>query len=140
MKDFSQPRTFIFSAFQGNNQVEDERNHNELAADLALEGVRFSECTGSYQGTEERGFIVTGAGNQDVVQALCESFNQVSYLVIAENDRTAYDVVVSTGYHTHLGRFHAVGEDKPDADGWTLFDGVYFTTDNVPGVDLPRGL
>ena len=141
MRDFSTPRTFILSAYQGGSAAHDRAYHCELVADLALEGVPFRECEGSFDGDYEQGCIVTGANNQDTVQALAESYNQKCYLVIAEHDRIAYSVDTVTGLHTHLGKFTNVGTDQPlDAAGWTYVDGQYFVAEPRPGVDLPEGL
>jgi len=142
MRDFSTPRTFILSAYLGKDATKDRAQHCELACDLALEGIPFRECEGSYKQQYEQAFIVVGVENQRAVRELARHYGQETYLCIAENDRTAYLVDCSTNYHTHLGKFHAVGEDEPDAGeglGWTLLDGVFFTTDGAPGVDLPEG-
>lgn len=141
MRDFSQPRTFILSAYRASATREANiRAHDELASDLALAGVPFKDCEGCYAGEYEQGYVITGAESQGAVIDLALANEQETYLLIAENDRTAYLVDPATNYHSHLGRFHSVGDALPAGDGWTLFNGTYFTTDNAPGVDLPRGL
>ena len=141
MRDFSTPRTFILSAYQGKSAAQDRAAHADLVADLALDGAQFRECEGSFQGEYEQGCIVTGAVSQDTVQALAEAYNQECYLVIAEHDRITYEVNTVTGFHKHLGKFANVGTDEPlDAAGWTYCDGQYFVAVPRPGVDLPEGL
>ena len=141
MRDFSTPRTFILSAYQGTSAAHDRAAHCNLVADLALEGVPFRECEGSFEGNYEQVCIVTGAASQDTVQALAESYNQACYLVIAEHDRITYEVSTTTGFHKHIGKLTNVGTEKPvDAAGWTCCDGQYFVTSPRVGVDLPGGL
>jgi len=139
MRDFSTPRTYIVSAYQGKSAAHDRAAHCELSCDLALEGVPFRACEGNYKGQYEQAFIVVGAEHGAIVRALAQSYNQETYLVIAEHDRTAYLVDTVTGCHKHLGPFRAVGCDQPETDAWTLLDGTFFTTSNTEGVDLPRG-
>lgn len=141
MRDFSTPRTFILSAFKDDNTPEQNHAaHCDLASDLALDGAPHRACEGCYQGTLELGFIVTGAGNQSLVADLAREYGQETYLVIAEHDRIAYLVDTETGFHKHLGKFVSVGDVPPDAASWTHTDGLYFTTDDRTGVDLPEGL
>lgn len=139
MRDFSTPRTYILSAYQGLSEAHDLGHHCDLVADLSLEGIPFRECIGSFEGAREESVIIVGAEHEDIVQSLAESFNQKSYLVVTEHDRTAYLVDTVTGYHKHVGPFRAVGDEAPPGD-WTELDGVYFTTRSTVGVDLPRGL
>lgn len=141
MKDFSKPRTFIISAYQHFEGVDvDQQAHVELGEDLASRlGSGFQECTGSYEGQAECGYIVVGAHHQSAVEDLCDVYGQETYLCIAEHDRIAYLVDCATDYHTHLGRFRAAGEVQPDCESWTLLDGTYYITDGSPGVNLPSG-
>jgi hypothetical protein len=139
MKDFSRPRTFILSAYKGVDADTDARQHSELACDLALDGIPFAECTGTFNGFLEAGFIIVGAESQNYVAQLATEYGQETYLVIAEHDRTAYLVDTTTGYHTHLGRFISLGDTPPIAGDWTLVNDTYYTTDDRPGVDLPEG-
>ena len=140
MKDFTTPRTFILSAYKGRDASKDLHAHYELSCDLALEGIPFREARGCYKGQEEQCFVVIGAENQRAVELFARAYDQETYLVIAENDRTAYLVDTQSGYHKHLGKFQSVGAERPEADAWTLVDDNYFTTDGRPGVDLPGGL
>jgi hypothetical protein len=140
MRDFSTPRTFILSAYQGINPADDFRAHADLSFDLAYAGIPFRECEGSYKGAREQSFVVVGVENQFAVETLARKYEQVSFLLIAENDRLAYDVSTETGYHEHLGKFTVAGDEEPACDAWTLVDGVYFTCDGRPGTDLPGGL
>lgn len=140
MRDFKTPRTFILSAYRGENAHRDRNANCALSFDLAYAGVPFRACTGSYKGKEEESFVVVGACHQHTVSTLARSYLQESWLTIAENDRTAYLVDTDTFYHTHLGRFTPVGTTKPETDAWTLCDGVYYICDGSPGVDLPEGI
>ena len=138
---FGTPRTYIVSAYlQGASSETNERRHADLACDIALEGHPFRECEGAYKGTHERSLVVVGALAGDYVRKCARELGQESFLVIAENDRTAYFVNPLTNYHTHAGRFVAHGPTKPDTDGWTLCDGTYYVIQPTTGVDLPDGL
>ena len=137
MRDFSTPRTFILSAYKGT--AEDATNHADLACDLALEGAAFREGEGFYSGKLEQCFVVVGARHGETVARLAREYKQESYLVIAEHDRTAYEVDTKTGFHKCLGKFVAVDSVK-DCEAWTLVDDTYYTTDGRKGVDLPEGL
>ena len=140
MRDFKTPRTFILSAYRSNQPASVNRlNHSELACDLALEGLSFSACEGSFEGEYEQGYVVVGAHATLAIVNLALLYRQDSYLVVAENDRTAYLVDPDTGYHTHIGKFGAVGTLEPDADAWTLLDGTFYTVDPTNGPDLERG-
>lgn len=139
MRDFSTPRTYILSAYRGKHAAQDRRDHAELSCDLALHGVPFRECEGTFDGKFEQSFVVVGAANERVVKALAIDYGQKCYLVIAEHDRQAYFVDPRSGYHAHAGRFVSVGEQKPSGD-YTLVDGNYFEiVPSSKGSDLPGG-
>ena len=141
MRDYSTPRTFILSAYKtkGRNPHADHMDHCDLSCDLALAGFPFRECQGSYKGKTEEAFVVIGALAGPTVRELARLHKQESYLVIAENDRTAYFVDPETGYHTHAGRFVTHGAEEPLTDGWTRVEDTYFTIEPTKGVDLPEG-
>ena len=142
MRDFSQPRVFIFSAARGHNRVLDRRNHCELVADLALYSVPFAECDGHYHGADEQAVVVTGAEHQETVFALAATYHQESVLVVAEHDRQAYlvDPRAPKGTWTALGRFRFAGVDRPDGDAWTRTERGYWVADGAPGPDLDGGI
>ncbi len=142
MKDFSTPRTYILSAHRANHTPsENNAKHCELCAELALEGIPFRIAQGSFNGVFERSVIVLGVEHAQAVEILARSFNQESYLVVAEHDRHAYIVDTQSGYHTHVGKLENVGgeeDGEPEGD-FTYVDGFYFTTDGSAGPDLPEG-
>lgn len=141
MRDFSTPRTFIFSAERSDyNPHVNSLRTKFLAQSLESSGIPFQEAEGCYEGAYERSFVVSGATHQADVFALAKGFEQDTVLVVAEHDRTAYLADPRTGYHTHLGRFKATGDALPAGDGWTCCDGVYFAVEPTKGVDLPEGI
>ncbi|KPK49826.1 MAG: hypothetical protein AMS22_13050 [Thiotrichales bacterium SG8_50] len=141
MRDFSTPRTYIVSAYlQGASPVTNEQRHNDLVCDAALEGFPFRECDGAYKGAHKRSLVVVGALAESFVRQRALDYNQESFLCIAEHDLTAYFVNPHTNYHTHAGKFVAHGPTKPDTEGWTLCDGIYYVIQPTKGVDLPEGL
>lgn len=143
MRDFSNPRVFIFSAHRANatKQANDAATA-ELACDLALEGFPFTECLGYFEGNTEQCFLVKGSDAQETVERLALAYEQDSVLLVAEHDRAAYLVDTDTGFHRHIGTLVCVGDQLPeDAKAWTRVDGLYFTT-VIKGrlTHLPRGL
>jgi hypothetical protein len=147
MRDFTKPRTFIFSA-EGAwlDDADNAERTKALRASLELDGIPFSEVLGKYGDTVETSFIVTGASNEKDVAFLAAFWEQHSYLLVAEHDRTAYLVHVNSddhpaGYHEHLGTLECVGVNEPEGvDGWTRVHGVYYVVTPSDGVDLPEGL
>ena len=140
------PRTFILSGERAcySEDVNRARSIN-LLDELETLGVPFAQAQGSFEGVKEVSFVITGRANEDTVLALAITFQQDSYLVIAENDRTAYLVHVNSedyarGYHQHLGRFRCWGDKEPnDGRGWTYLDGFYYDIVPTSGPDLPGG-
>lgn len=139
MRDFSRPRLYIVSAYRGKNAHQDHMNHCDLSCDLALAGFPFREVTGEYDGKREASYLVTGVRAGPTVAALARLHEQECYLVIAENDRTAYFVDPRTGYHTHAGKFTCAGNKRPDGPH-TELDGTYWVITPTEGTDLPEGL
>ena len=141
MKRSNKPRTYILSAALDLLTAEDNtRRTNELACDLALEGVPYREATGKYNGRVQESLIVVGEDNQETVFNLARTYDQESVLVVAENDRAAYLVALdSPGYFKHLGRLVCVGDDEPEGD-WTRVEELFFTFAGRSGVDLEGGL
>jgi hypothetical protein len=97
---------------------------------------------GRFQGVKEISYLILGAEQAYNVFRLAEHFEQHSYLVLAEDDRTAYLVHVNSdkpqGYHQHLGRFVAQGSEEPEGD-FTKHGDTYFQVIPSKGVDLPEG-
>jgi len=141
MKDFGTPRTYIVSAFvKGVSPETNELRHALLVSELTKVGFPFRECEGAYKGGWERSVAVIGANAGEFVLGCAVDYSQESFLVIAENDRTAYFVDPHSEYHTHIGRFVAHGPTKPDTEGWTFCDGTYYVINPTNGPDLPEGL
>lgn len=141
MRDTSTPRVYIISAHVKNPTGQSNHSrHCDLAADLALAGVHFTEVSGSFDGVPEAGYLVVGAEHGPTIATLAQHFGQECYLVVAEHDRTAYFVDTETGVHHHAGRWRHAGGEKPDGD-FTELDGEFFTIDSSRrGPDLPEGL
>lgn len=142
MRDFSKPRVYVFSAhLTTNTHSENRQAHCDLSYDLALAGVPFQECKGSYKGVKEDAYIVTGVSNEHTVKVLSTLYGQETYLVVTEHDRDAFVVSCETGYHTHVGKLVHVGDQEPANDSWTHVGGEYYTTSNIgPFTHLPTGL
>jgi hypothetical protein len=98
---------------------------------------------GRFQGVDETSYLVLGAEHGVAVERLAVIFDQHSFLVLTEDDRTAYLVHVNSdkpqGYHQHLGRFVAQGSEEPEGD-FTKHGDTYFQIVPSRGVDLPEGL
>ena len=141
MRDFNTPRLYFFSAHtEINSKLKNREAHQELGAILEERGIPFREVEGCYLGILEPSYMVVGASHGPTVDRLARLFRQQTYLVVTENDRTAYLVKPGDTYHQHLGKFVAACTLEPSEDSWTLCDWVYYICDGSEGPDLPGGL
>lgn len=147
MRDFSTPRTFIFSAeLAEHDEKTNQRRTSECGLVLSELGIPFREGLGRFDGAEEACFIVHGASNQDDVFEIASVFGQRFVLVVAEHDRTAYLVPVRAldGNQAgviwrHEGVFRCAGDTEPEGD-YTKVGDLYFNIDETDGPDLEGGI
>lgn len=114
---------------------DDGRNfeaHLELRARLARqleigELLAVYECRGSYKGSPERSFAITGQANRvrAIAKREAEKFNQESTLQIQPNGHgyLVYTAINHSLADDHIGQYQALGnrlDDIDDIDAWTV--------------------
>lgn len=142
MRDFSTPRSYVFSAHLATESPKvNAYRHDNLVGDLALAGIQFTECTGHWGGKEETSVLVTGAEHESEVFRLAKDFEQECVLVIAEHDRTCYLAAGERGKWLNIGRLEYLGTERPGLDAWTCVEGAYFAASGTSdGPDLNGGI
>ena len=141
-------RFYVFSTDAiGRTDAENQVVYDETACELALEGVGFIECAGTFEGRAERCYLVPGRSVESTVSRVCAEAGQASYLVVTEDTRDAYLVAPGSEYHKHLGRWREVSSPAAFVNGaGTTFPGDgdapdrHFTCAPYGAlVDLPGG-
>lgn len=86
MQDFVKGGIVIFSAHvQGRSDDENQKNHEELVADLIAEGLT-PRIAHEILGEQRRPVIVLGNGRQLRAREACEKYGQDTYLLITGQD------------------------------------------------------
>ena len=128
----TKPRCYVVAA-------ESEYDRNNATHSLAFARIPYRLVDGAYRGKHEHGLLLVGCSIASA-RAVATMLGQLSFLVIAENDRMTYEVHVDRPFHKALGRFREVSQDVAmDANAYTRIGQRYYVATGG-GVDLPEGL
>jgi len=101
---------------------------NKIQAELTQLSIKYTLVKGSYKGVEEDAFLVSSS-HEALVQALCERFNQESYLKVSTYRVAELVYLRADGNKVHdvIGSFQSVSEEEAlSHDAWTRHNGQYY--------------